>query len=259
MEKPMLAHSWDKYSHKIEYPCYVQPKLDGMRCLAVREGDTIRYYSRALKEVKTVRHLDARLLQVMKDGDVFDGELYLHGTDFQKLISLVKREQDGTKEVKFNVYDMYSDLPFNVRHYELSRLGIDLVPNTLCRSEEDIEKVHREFVSAGYEGTMIRNINSEYKHARSFDLLKKKDWFDEEYTIVDIVEGKGKFKGCAVFICINESKTFAVTSPGTVESKRRFWEEKSAYIGREVTVKYQEKTNAGIPRFPICVGVRDYE
>jgi len=265
MHKPMLAHSFDKYAHKIEYQCAAQRKLDGMRCIAVREGNEIKYFSRALKPVNTVHHLDARLLEAMRDGDVFDGELFTPGVDFQKLISWVKREQEDTPKVEYHVYDMYSDEPFSERMSYLQSVldhtgPVVLVDTEECRSEEQLDEIHERYVAEGYEGTMVRNIDSAYKYGkRSFDLLKRKDFVDEEYEIVSVVEGKGKFRECAVFICQAGKKTFAVTSPGKVEDKQRFWEERNEMIGKLVTVKFQEKTNAGVPRFPVAVSIRDYE
>lgn len=250
--KPMLAQNWDKHRAKINYPCVVQPKLDGIRCLAHREGDTITYWSRAEKPLLNLSHLDPWCLTWMSDGEWLDGELYNHTIGFQKICSLVKRKQPDTEKIRYWVYDVIvPDTDFANRVPHLN--------GYLCLTEADVDKQHKFLVSQGYEGSIIRNLTGYYKHGRSFDLQKRKDWFDEEYPIVGVVEGKGKFVGCAIFILDCPGGRFSCTAPGTVGDKQYYFENKELYIGRELTVKYQEKTESGIPRFPIAIGVRDYE
>jgi ATP-dependent DNA ligase len=250
--KPMLAHNWDRYKDKIKYPCIVQPKYDGIRCLTHREGDTITYWSRAEKPLLNLSHLDKWCLDDMADGDWLDGELYKHDIGFQNICSYVKKLQPGTKLIEYHVYDIIKegvDYLYRVDHPH----------GYIAEDSTEVDVCHTNFVSEGYEGSMIRNLTGFYKHGRSFDLLKRKDWFDEEYVIQDVVEGKGKFKGCAVFICSCGNTSFSCTSPGSVQNKQAHWKDKENLIGKEVTVKYQEKTDQGIPRFPIALAVRNYE
>ena len=73
--KPMLAQSYDKHKKKLLYPCYAQPKLDGIRCLARRRGDVVTLYSRKGKVLDLVPHINEALLEVLNDGQCADGEL----------------------------------------------------------------------------------------------------------------------------------------------------------------------------------------
>ena len=75
--KPMLAQSYDKHKKKLVYPCYTQPKLDGIRCLARRRGDVVTLYSRKGKVLELVPHINEALLSLLEDGQCADGELYL--------------------------------------------------------------------------------------------------------------------------------------------------------------------------------------
>lgn len=256
--KPMLAHTWDKYNHKIKYPCYVQPKLDGMRCLAVREGDTISYLSRTLKSIHTVDHLTKQLLKVMRDGEIFDGELYCHGVPFQTQISWIKRMQADTERIQYHVYDTVTEYTYEDRLRSLYR-DMVTVYTLKVYDPASLDRFHRVVVESGYEGTIIRNSKGKYTPKRSFDLLKRKDWMDEEFTIDHVNEGKGKFLGCAVFVLRCGDDQFSCTAPGSVKEKQAFWEDRELMVGKPITVKFQEKTERGIPRFPIAIGVRDYE
>lgn len=112
----------------------------------------------------------------------------------------------------------------------------------------------------GYEGSIIRNVDGKYEASfRSHDLIKYKDWYDAEFLIVGVKEGKGKFKGCAIYTCQVRSNLFDCTSPGTLEEKKEAWNNRESAIGKSLTVKYQEFTKEGIPRFPTAVAIRDYE
>lgn len=252
--KCMLAHNWDKHKAKVVYPCIVQPKLDGIRCLAHRVGSDIEFYSRAGNRHQHIDHLKAYCLGILDDGQWADGELYIHGMSFQNLCSLVKRSQLGTASVEYQVYDFISGENYDARMLRKFKAPL----GTICNSRQDVDKMHASYVSAGFEGSMIRNLQGGYVNGRSFNLLKRKDWFDAEYQIVDVVEGKGKFTGCAIFVCKVGAGQFACTSPGSVDQKRWYWEQRAACIGKDLTVKYQELTDTGIPRFPIAINIRDY-
>lgn len=261
IKKAMLAQNWDKQKKKIEYPCIIQPKLDGIRCLAHRSLDKITFWSRNGKSLENLEHIRDELMHVMPDNAWWDGELYVHGVDFSDVVSWVKRKQDNTRLVHYYVYDVMTSHPYSDRMLKLPKYGDNVSPviGEVCTNERDVDEWHDRFVKGGYEGSMIRNLEGGYKHGRSMDLQKRKDWFDEEYLITEVVEGKGKFKECAIFICLGPNKTFAVTSPGTIEQKKQYWSHRYLYVGKKVTVKYQEKTKTGIPRFPIAVSLRDYE
>ena len=116
------------------------------------------------------------------------------------------------------------------------------------------------FVRDGHEGIMIREASSVYEIGkRSNYLLKYKAFQTEEYTIVDVKEGSGREKGTAIWVCKVGDQHFSVRPEGTLEVRRKFLEEKDKYIGKPLTVRFQNLTALGIPRFPVGVAVRDYE
>ncbi len=264
VEKPMLAKDAKTQMGKIVYPCFVQPKLDGMRNLC-----NVKYpmTSRANKEINTLPHLLSFAKEI---GLKLDGELYAHGLTFQENISLIKKYRAGLSEqVKIHVYDIAMDAPFRERHDKLidvlspyvddDGVGelVEIVPTYLCFSEEDIKKYHEQFISKGYEGTIIRHTDDPYKfNGRSRALLKYKDFIDEAYTITDVVPLDG-YPDMGQFECtMEDGKTFEAQAKGSFEYRREILANKQEFIGKTAEIRFFEFTDKGIPRFPVCYGIR---
>lgn len=276
--RPMLAHRYDEYPHKMTFPCYWQPKLDGLRCLAYRQGSDIVLESRRGKRFKVLRHIEEALGRVLRTNEVLDGELYCHHTDFQKIISAVKRDEpsEHSKLIEYHLYDIVrDDLEFSERWKRLAdfsficqnhadnfeNCSIVLVKTELCKSAEDVFGFHKQAKANGYEGIMLRSFTGKYLiDKRSYDLLKVKEFHDAEFEIVDVEEGVGRMKGQAIFVCKTESGTlFKSTPEGTDEMRAAYWDNRKHLIGRKLTVRYFEMTTSDnpVPRFPIGISVRE--
>lgn len=267
---PMLAHTYEKKMDKVTFPCYWQPKLDGIRCIASRNGNEITLISRRGNEFITLDHLKKILLEIMEDGDILDGELYVHGVPFQRVVSWIKRKQAKTADVMYNVYDMISDDVFRLRFDKLcKRVGhkgkgvIKTVYTSHLNSHAEISKVLKEQEVRGFEGIMLRVGTCLYSNGRrSSQLLKCKTFVDAEYLIIGAEENKGRQKGQCTFICkASNGATFKCKPMGTDTQRREYWENKNKYIGKMLTVRYFELTTSDnpVPRFPIGVAIRDYE
>lgn len=270
---PMLAHSFADHAHKISWPAYVQPKLDGFRCLAFRTLEGVELLSRSGKVFK-LPHIEEELRELMQVGDIFDGELYAHGYPFQTVASWIKRAQPLTKLVRYHVYDMPETAglggdTFEERFVDLtSRLNIveykkvSPVPTYVVASGADVVEYAAQFVKMGFEGAMVRTLKGKYVFGyRSHDLLKMKIFDDEEFVIVGGRSGEGKFEGMAVFTCavgINNA-TFDVMPTGSAEQRRWYLTHLNQLIGRHLTVKFFGKSEESIPRFPVGLKVRDME
>lgn len=270
--KPMLAHDYQKHKEKVDYyEAFVQPKLDGVRCLAYRESATnVRLISRQGKDFTGLNHLREDLKGVLEIGQVFDGELYVHGRPFQEIISLVKKAQEGSKELQYHVYDLVSPEPFPQRTRSLYQaIGqfnvgrIRYVTTSRCMSPQELEDWHRDYVQLGYEGVMLRWGNEPYKSGyRSGHLLKVKAFLEEEFDIVKVVDGKGKFEGRAIFQCRTEAGAqFEAVPRGSDGLRREYYERREELRGKRLTVRFFEWTTSSppVPRFPVAIGVRDYE
>jgi len=95
---------------------------------------------------------------------------------------------------------------------------------------------------------------------RSADLLKMKEFQDDEFEITGFYEGEGGEKGLVLWKCkTKDDKEFGCRPQGTHEDRRELFKHGADYVGKMLTVRYQELTKDGIPRFPIGIAVRDYE
>jgi DNA ligase-1 len=129
-----------------------------------------------------------------------------------------------------------------------------------ANSESEVQGFHDQFVEEGYEGAIIR-LNGYYENKRSNNLLKMKEFIDEEFEITDIIEGIGNRSGMAGKIEYRNSKgqVFRSGIRGDVHYYSHLLDCKSDYIGKKGTVRYQNLSEDGIPRFPVTVAIRDYE
>lgn len=268
---PMLAHDYKKRKHHVEWPAYVQPKLNGVRCLATKVNEsTVKYTSRGGKDFATLEHLTPALLKRMKVGETLDGELFTEELTFQEIVSAVKRKQDMTGLIQYWIYDVVMPGPFTARAKRLDKVfaqshgvvgPLRLVPSTLLPDEDKMMRYQSQVVQAGFEGTIIRNSKGEYrKDFRSPDLQKHKDFLDEEFKIVGAKEGIGRAEGTVTWTCVTEDgKEFDVRPRGTHEQRTLWWKNHERYIGKQLTVRYQNRSDDNIPIFPVGLAIRDYE
>jgi DNA ligase-1 len=270
---PMLAKVYADHKHKLQFPVYVQPKLDGMRALTYLDGDLVVMLSRKGKEINTTQHIKDELKKVLEanPGLVLDGELYEHGKNFQKLISKVKRDEanDESKDVQYWVYDCFNLSKPNLTYKErfgiiTSNINVSSFKNVVmvdtvpCKTEEDIFKEHGLYLGNGFEGSIVRGPNSPYKiDGRSDQLLKLKEFKDAEFEIIGYEQDKNNQ---VVFECVTpKGNPFKVKPEGTAEEREAMLDKGESYIGQQLTVKYFELTDDGVPRFPVGITIRNYE
>ncbi len=265
----MLAHDYHKRGKDIRYPCFVQRKLDGTRCVAV-PGKGL--FSRNKKRYPHLEHI-LEEIQRLPESVQLDGELYSTTLTFQEIVGLVKREtlQPGDAEkqrqIQFHVYDIVSDKPYRERYLNLQYLfrryrfqHLVLVPTEGCASEEEMKEKHALYVAEGYEGIMLRNKEGLYRGTRCVDLQKYKEFLDGEYEVVGWEEGQGLEEGCVLWICQTaEGKRFSCRPRGSREERQALFQAGGDYVGRWLTVRYQEETDEGLPRFPVGIAFREYE
>lgn len=258
----MLSYTIESKEDHLVFPALVQPKLDGMRCIAVvREGKAF-IYSRAGNRITCLPHIVDELENSYQN-IILDGELYNHRfkDNFNKLISRTKRAEahPDYKSVQYHVYDrvMKGDYRSRIQgliygEYIVSTESIEV----LDRSDLDLK--FAEYIKQGYEGAMYRNPSMEYEHKRSTSLLKIKQWFDSEYEIVDIIEGRGKLKEHAGAILFKHESgtTFKAKPSGEYSLLKDYFKNKDSYIGKKMTVKYQNLTPSGVPRFGNALRLR---
>jgi DNA ligase-1 len=274
---PMLAHRYDKHGDKIKFPCYVQPKLDGHRCIAVVD-DTGKctLWSRTRKPILSMPHIVAAVEETKIKGIVLDGELYNHDyrDKFEELTSLIRPAyaKDGHEVVQYHVYDIVPpNMPlgfgnrdtwletWQYEHFIYSGYSgpLRLVETEPVGDAAQVKGMFNKYVAKGYEGAILRNVLGAYKNGRSYDLQKVKSMQDAEFTIVGVKEGRGKLKGHGIFECKTDMDVrFDVKMAGELEGLKKYYENPREYIGRKLTVQFQDWTAAAIPRFPVGLRFR---
>jgi DNA ligase-1 len=284
---PMLAHSFWSKRHLIKYPCYLQPKLNGIRCLAIdnmghrQNGPRISMTSRGGKEFEHMGHIVEAILNADMDLQDLHEDLFLYGLDgelfnpkmtFQEITRAVKAERDSNTDIQYWIYDIPdTTIPFKERITLMDELGSVLFEETSClrivptyeiQNEEELFEMHKK-LSIDYEGSIIRNADGMYIFDfRSSDLLKLKDFVDAEFLIVGGKSATGADEGTVVFQCVtSEGKHFNVRPEGEREYRRDLFDDLAGIIERKslLTVRYQDLSEDGIPIFPVGIAIRDYE
>ena len=279
----MLAKKWEDHGHKVQFPCVVQPKLDGIRCLATKDG----FFTRNRKVIEACAHIREALepfFERFPDAQL-DGELYAHefSNDFEKIVSAVRKTGDKVTEddlelqrkVQYHIYDtpkwgsLDESAPFVDRFTKIYKYftkesflsTVRVVETHFGVPEDDLMSHYYRFVNSGYEGMMVRNEFMPYEGKRTANLLKMKDFQDEEFKIIDVLEGKGNLKGhAASFLCeMKDGKTFKAKLKGSVERLKAIFDDPSLVMNKMTTVTYQNLTRDGIPRFPVAKSVRGLE
>lgn len=256
---PMLAKDYKKEKNKVIFPCYVQPKLDGMRAHGKKGAPMM---SRKGKAIETMAHIQADI-DATPFINILDGELYAHGKTFQENMKIIKKYRKGeTEEVQYHVYDIVLPGPFNKRYAMLGNIianadNIHLVPTFEVQNEADILKYHKEFLAEGYEGTMIRWGEDGYKvNGKSSNLLKYKDFIDEAYEVVDVLPSDKNPEQGVVHCKLPDGRTFGCGMKFSHKEREEMLFMKDSLIGKIAEIRFFEFSEDGIPRFPVCHGFR---
>lgn len=288
--KPTLAHKADVQGHKLEGKLIsATPKLDGIRCYITKDGAFSR---RDMKFVTTkIIEEDLKPFFDKFPNAILDGELYNHKykEDFNQITSLVRKTKNITGEdwafiadnLQFHLFDVprIADLTLKdtfikrmTRFQEVFGIGevkfntkrffivVDEIFEDFSFNDERFQEYKAAVTEEGYEGVMVRDMNMPYEMKRSYKLQKVKDFVDDEFTIVDITEGDGNRSGMAGrVICEINGDTFEANMRGSHDYFTELLKNRNIYIGKQATIRYQNLTPDGQPRFGVMVAIRDYE
>ena len=269
--KPMLAKNYEDYQDEVDGVfannghLWSQPKLDGVRCLLSKKGA----FSRSGKEIPGLEHIVDALAPFLEDMTL-DGELYIHGVDFNWLSGVIRKGECAQHEVEYHVYDLVDpDREFSARYEalidvvlaaeqedpELAEI-VFLVPTSRVGTEEELDGAYELYTAQGYEGQMIR-FDIPYQHKRTSGLLKRKEkgWRDAEYEIVAVIPGAGTHANNGVLVLRWNDETFTANAPGNFAMKEEILRNKEKYIGQFATVKHFGDAIDNKPRFPIVKGI----
>ncbi len=296
---PMLAETYKKTNQKYRiYPAWAQPKLNGVRCLATVGDNEVIYTSRTGDEYFEFAYHDPWILAMFEPGVILDGEMYLHHTPFETITALARRSKGDRSEfgdlrLQYHLYDIIlpdESITFEYRYQKLMNAFLEmpeevivepenileapqklywdsctlkLVETLRVDSEQEFILWHDRWAEDLYEGAMFRNPDGVYTmQFRVTDLLKYKNFVDEEFDIVGATEGTGKDAGTVIFLVEmddNSGRSFSVRPQGSHELRTRYLREIDSLIGKPLTVRYQNRSKDNIPIFPVGVAIRDYE
>ncbi len=275
MIKPMLAHKVGNKEVDWSAKNFIQPKLDGVRCIFTKDGA----YSRTGKQFKNVAHLEEDLKDFFNDNpnSALDGELYNHDLkhDFEKIISLVRKQKPTDEDrfeagnlVQYHVYDTIAEGVNYEDRYNWLRINLPiyktmtLIANTTVNTMAEAKMLHDVHLAQGYEGSMLRT-NGFYEQKRSYNLQKFKDFHDTEATITGYEEGKGKRQGTlGKFLMTDDEGIQFGCPPGkgyTYKDLANMLLNIHDYIGQRATFTYFQRTQAGSYRHPLFKTLRNYE
>ena len=278
-KKPMLAYPVSNKPINYDEPVFVQPKLDGVRCVIQCDNNQVKAYSRTGKEWKNIDHILFNLKPwfALNPDVILDGELYNHGLkdDFEKIISLVRKTKptdedrlEAAQYVEFHCYDIIDETKtFEERNAFIEQVVprnhcIKHVPTNLVFRDDDAKVYHRRNLNNGYEGSILRT-NDTYACKRSHNLRKFKDFHDTEATIIGYVDGKGKRTGTlGKFIMQDDEGVEFGCPPGkgyTYKDLANMLDNIGDYIGQRATFTFFERTKAGSYRHPLFKCIRNYE
>jgi len=284
----MLAYPVSDKPINYDDDIFMQPKLDGVRCIIQFDNDPkadykgkiherVKAYSRTGKAWKNIDHILFNLYPwfCLNPDVILDGELYNHDykDDFEQIISMVRKtkptEEDRLKSsenVQFHCYDIIDEtMSFAMRNEFIKQA----VPRNHCVRHVHTMKIsshdnalifHESYKAGGYEGSILRT-NDVYKCGRSWNLRKFKDFHDDEALLLDWVEGKGKRKGTIGKFMAQDSEgnIFGMPVMDKFDYLQSNFEEMKTWVGKLATFTYFERTNANSYRHPLFKCIRDYE
>ena len=282
--KPQLASSDvpDIYT-QITWPKLLQPKLDGICCLAVNG----RAMSRTMKPIAN-QYVQKIFKELGLHGT--HGELMVKG-DFNDVQSAIMKV-NGEPNFYYVIYDMwdsediYSSRFSKVVEYVLSlnNKHIALIDEDIVQDAPECETKLKEYTDAGYEGGMLRDPNSLYKQGRhtlkSQALMKLKKFYDDEAIIIgfeekmhneneQVKDERGYSKRSShkenmvpadtlgALVVKWKDVEFKIGSGYNDKQRKDIWNRRGDLLGKLTTFKFQELSKYSIPRFPVWKCIRE--
>ena len=264
----------------VRYPVFVQPKLDGLRGIAVRSGSTVTWYSYSGKPLWNTEHLTENL---PKTPGTYDGEIIWPGHPFADAYGLCKRQdpdpkkypnhEQDKKELQFHVFDFLHEgewehrtcfRPMRERDDFLRRMPwndvVQRVPLWVVRDQESLLDHHSRFLDQGLEGTMVKKIEGNYHWKRHPDWHRHKPTQTEDFRIIGAVEGKGKWKGALGAFLLDLGLPKPQEAGGgriDLATRTDWWNRRTELQGKFVEVTFKCRTPDGYLREPILIRLRE--
>jgi len=273
----MLAYPFEPSRLNNWSLAYVQPKLDGDRCRALVKGGEVTLLTSEGNIIKSVPHIEAQLKEIVRRNSLenieFDGELYKHGVPHQFLHSIVSRKTNlhpNYEDVEYHIFDIADISPQYHRFTILSRIDLEspsikvVDTNKCCATMITISDILKDYIEMGYEGIIVRHPSLQYTRKRTTNMMKWKPAKSDTYRIVGFTEeiskdGIPKGRLGALLLEDQDGFHFSVGTGFNDYQREAYWTERDALLGMKCTIKYQQLTERGVPRFPVFMYLVDKE
>jgi DNA ligase-1 len=298
---------------KTKFPMGCELKLNGVRCTYRSDGKLISRTNHEFHTIPHILRSVEKYFPkgIFLDGEIFNEAMRENLNQLAQVVNVTHVDptpeelEKSLKIARFYIYDAFNfkdpdtgkkitaDTPQSERRHAFFCLVDSILRNINLRNEHPLTKipfietvqyrtVHRhadvldrldEAVEDKHEGVILRVLDGKYEFKRSYNLLKVKKFYDDEFEIEEIQEGKGNWAGYAKrIICklkpehiqIAKAKdkdhtNFASNIEGDQEYLKRLWEERDQHVGKMATVRYQCISEYGVPQIPWIETIRDYE
>ena len=270
-----LAQKFEEKRLKGKSEVAVEPKLDGIRCFAIVENNMALLYARSGKLISNFDSTIGAELATLPTG-CYDGELM--GEDFVALMRQAYRKDNVVTEGTYlSLFDYLPISEWRIREPSLPCKSRYKVLNNIVNNSDTgfkylkciarhvvaadysvIKEYHDRFVSAGFEGAMIKDLDAPYKFGRGYEVMKLKAFHDVDLIIERLEEGTGRHENRLGAVVVSYKGTEVKVGSGfTDELRAQIWNDPASYTGRMIEVRYQEVTPDGSLRFPTFVCFRN--
>lgn len=261
---------------KIKFPCQVQPKLDGVRCVILHEnGKWIAISSSGKSYNVAARHILDEIETLNLPTDLmFDGELYIHGEPLEYLSGLARKQNPTFEQLRleFHIFDLVHSAKqqkrldllsyqFQSKPRLFNSTCIHRVPSSNARNQEELDEFFKYYSEAGYEGVIVRNNDGDYKQGtRSSQIFKWKAFQDAEYEITGIELGKRGVEDLVFVLKTEDGKEFKAKPLGSASKMQSYALNLEKIKGKKATVQFLTLSQGGIPQGnPRIKALRNYE
>jgi len=272
---PMKCQDYKHYPHKVVYPGYVQPKLNGIRVMIDRDGQA---WSKAGEPYSLPKHLQDGINKLALNNAIplgLDCEAYAGlesegGLSLQQIVSAFRKPNENTDKLQLWIYDIpASNVGFELRTRLMDSLSTDIinldleylfkvVDTSYVYTKEIYDSVHDNYVKAGYEGSVWRNVYGQYEFGkRSYDVIKRKPRQETEARVVSVEEDKNQQ---GVLLCELENGVQVeclMLKEADPDVNYRLCVNAEKLIGSFITVEFEEYSDAGIPTKPVGIKLRN--
>lgn len=239
----MLAKLFDP--KKIAFPCYGGPKIDGIRATYINTKK--KFYTRSGHEIIGVSHLVDQLA-LSNAGHDLDGELFIPGMSFQQSSGLI-RNDSPTPNAAFAMFEVPTLKDPFVKRLEYITEIAQNTQNILALKHyklNDLEHAYKFYAwcrKKGYEGAVVRPLDYEYVQTRSWSWMKMKNIMDFDLKVIDLYEGKGKYKNHLGGVYVEYNGKQAVGGGFSDHERKIFWDNPHLIVGKTLHVVVTEFTN----------------